>query len=68
MMEKGGDVLRQLKKSKGLTPEQQKWLDGIEADLRDTETQEKAPDLISRIAGEMKRAQDAQAFASGGES
>jgi tetratricopeptide (TPR) repeat protein len=34
MVEKGHDILRQLKKRTGLTAEQQKWLDAIERDLQ----------------------------------
>lgn len=34
MVEKGHDVLRQLKERAGLTVEQQRWLDEMEADLR----------------------------------
>ena len=34
MVEKGRDILRQLKARTGLTAYQQKWLDSIEADLR----------------------------------
>ena len=34
MVEKGHDVLRQLKTRAGLTVEQQRWLDEMEADLR----------------------------------
>ena len=34
MMEKGRDLLRQLKEHTGLTANQQEWLDSIEADLR----------------------------------
>ena len=34
MVEKGRDILRQLKERTGLTANQQRWLDSIEADLR----------------------------------
>jgi tetratricopeptide (TPR) repeat protein len=34
MVEKGRDILRQLKERTGLSADQQKWLDSIEADLR----------------------------------
>jgi hypothetical protein len=34
MVEKGREVLRQLKERMGLTANQQAWLDSIEADLR----------------------------------
>jgi hypothetical protein len=34
MVEKGRDILRQLKERTGLTADQQGWLDAIEADLR----------------------------------
>ena len=34
MVERGRDILRQLKARTGLTANQQKWLDSIEADLR----------------------------------
>jgi hypothetical protein len=34
MVEKGRDILRQLKARTGLTAKQQEWLDSIEADLR----------------------------------
>jgi hypothetical protein len=34
MVEKGRDILRQLKQRTGLTAEQQQWLDGCDADLR----------------------------------
>jgi tetratricopeptide (TPR) repeat protein len=36
MVKKGRDILRQLKERTGLTAQQQRWLDTIEADLRDT--------------------------------
>ena len=34
MVEKGRDILRELKTRSGLIPQQQQWLDSIEADLR----------------------------------
>jgi hypothetical protein len=34
MVEKGRDILRQLKERSGLTANQQEWLDSIEADLQ----------------------------------
>jgi hypothetical protein len=34
MVEKGRDILRQLKERTALTVDQQGWLDSIEADLR----------------------------------
>src|SRR5262249_2651677 len=34
MVEKGRDILRQLKQRTGLTAQQQQWLDGGDADLR----------------------------------
>jgi tetratricopeptide (TPR) repeat protein len=40
MVEKGRDILRQLKARTGLTANQQEWLDSIEADLRKMEEKE----------------------------
>ena len=40
MVEKGRDILRQLKARTGLTANQQKWLDAIEADLRKMQEKE----------------------------